>query len=74
MYFQYLGETEICRGRSFLSDKEIITINILPPTIAFDVALMPNQVLPLTITRDVDKPRMRQIIARDKIFGVIHSE
>lgn len=71
---QYLGETEELSGRTLQDENDYITIPLLLNESLMGLVLIPTQTLPMTIYHPGQASMLRNVIAKDKTFGVVHSK
>lgn len=70
----YLGETEELRGRTVQEENDYVTIPLLLHSSLMNLVLVPTQTLPLTIFHPLHVSMLRNVIAKDRTFGIVHSK
>lgn len=71
---EYLGETEELRGRTVQEENDYVTIPLLLHSSLMNLVLVPTQTLPLSIFHPLHVSMLRNVIAKDRTFGIVHSK
>ncbi|XP_047498018.1 protein cereblon-like isoform X1 [Penaeus chinensis] len=70
----YLGETQELRGRTVQDENDYVTIPLLLHNSLMNLVLIPTQTLPMTIFHPLHVSMLRNVIAKDRTFGIVHTK
>ncbi|XP_064119954.1 protein cereblon-like [Macrobrachium nipponense] len=71
----YLGETQELRGRTMQDENDYITIPLLHDNnLLMNLVLVPTQTLPMTVFHPLNISMLRNVIAKDRTFGIVHTK